>query len=70
MASKRQLRWRSCEKKIKHNTQPEAVAHLIRLKRKGGQSSTYKCKFCGGWHVGRQSMKKRQAIDQRLDRKR
>lgn len=65
MASKRRLRRRSCESKIKHADQTAAVAHLRHL---GAQYKTYKCKFCGGWHVGRPNKKIKQSIAARRNR--
>jgi hypothetical protein len=57
MASKRHLRRRQCENKIAHPTSRKAaaVAHTV-------GSSIYLCPFCGAWHVGRPSRKKRQRI--------
>lgn len=66
MASKRQERWRSCEKKIKHDTSDQAHAHKRHL---SGRYSVYKCTFCGGWHVGRTTKKVKQAMAARQARK-
>lgn len=67
MSSKRQLRWRSCEKKIKHESQDQAYVHRRRLP---GRYSVYKCTFCGGWHVGRATKEVKQAMAARQERKR
>lgn len=53
MASKRRIRRNSCTGKQRHDTQTEAVKHCISyLRRCGGLMHTYKCRFCGAWHVG------------------
>lgn len=55
MSSKRALRRRSCEGKIKHATLGAAIAHAKSLLHKTGRwFETYKCRFCGGFHCGRQ----------------
>jgi len=56
MSSKRRLRRKSCGHKQKHPTQARAVAHLLSLQahdRQPVRMRTYKCSFCGHWHVGR-----------------
>lgn len=55
MASKRRLRRRSCERKVRHEDPGAAWAMVKRLHRtKGDQGNlqVYRCPFCGGWHVG------------------
>jgi hypothetical protein len=49
------MRRRSCKAKIKHVDIEKAVHHAQRI---GNGSIAYPCKFCGGWHVGRQSKKR------------
>lgn len=51
MTSKR----RSCGKKQRHETRTQAAAHLAALIHAGAAPFTrqvYKCRWCGGWHVG------------------
>lgn len=62
MASKRHLRRRSCESKVRHNDQISAIHHSKSL---GAGYATYKCQFCNGWHVGRPSNKKIKAMQSR-----
>lgn len=59
MASKRGIRRRlankACIGKQKHTTQAEAVAHKIRHQRDhpaDWNMKTYRCRHCGGWHLG------------------
>ena len=54
MASKRRIRRKQCGNKQRHRTQVEAVAHIIGLRRKGekGNMQSYRCRFCGSFHVG------------------
>ncbi len=52
MASKRRLRRRSCEGKIRHVEVDGAYAHSKSL---GWPYHPYKCKFCKGYHIGRYS---------------
>jgi hypothetical protein len=65
MASKRRLRRRSCKSKVRHIDQTAAVAHARHL---GFQHRAYKCKFCGGWHVGRPNKKIKQSAEARRNR--
>lgn len=51
MSSKRRIRYRSCESKVRHEDSGAAKAHMRRMKSGGYQ--VYRCKFCGGYHVGR-----------------
>jgi hypothetical protein len=42
-----------CGNKKKHENQYHAVQAMIRLKEKGCFNiNTYKCEYCGYWHVG------------------
>lgn len=55
MSSKRAIRRRSCSSKIRHDDEAAARAHIGHLNRtKGyqGPMNAYRCRFCGGWHVG------------------
>ena len=51
MSSKRRIRRRSCEGKIRHRDSFEATSHVKGLG--GFPYHVYKCKFCKGYHVGR-----------------
>lgn len=64
MSSKRAIRRRSCDGKIRHADQREALDHIAGLnRRKGFQGSmnAYRCDFCGGWHVGHRPREKHRA---------
>jgi ribosomal protein L32 len=56
MASKRRLRRRSCERKVGHLTQDQAVIakkSMIRLgKSQAATLYPYKCANCGKYHLG------------------
>lgn len=57
MASKRHMRRKSCERKVRHKTVHGALVAIRRTddKPKHGNSNLmrpYACKFCGGWHNG------------------
>lgn len=55
MASKRRLRRKQCEGKIKHETAQKAqvaITSLIRNRGHQGQLHVYQCSFCGKYHTG------------------
>jgi hypothetical protein len=54
MASKRRLRRKACDGKIRHSTEAAAMRHYARLRYGIGESNVkvYHCGFCGGWHIG------------------
>lgn len=55
MSSKRRLRRKSCEGKIRHvdaGAAQAALTALVRNKGWQGPMNPYKCRFCGGWHIG------------------
>ena len=55
MASKRRIRRRSCQSKVRHATPDAAQGAIRRLHaQKGyqGRLDAYRCRFCGGFHVG------------------
>lgn len=55
MSSKRAVRRRACDGKIRHVNERGAVLHAIELRKKDNADrylNIYKCKFCSGWHVG------------------
>ena len=60
MASKRRIRRRSCEGKIRHKSKEAAFLHIRGLRNDGKDTNKqchfYRCKFCKGWHVGRRRM--------------
>jgi hypothetical protein len=74
MASKRGIKRReqrkSCGDKVKYNDQTSAVAALISIKSRTKDYSigTYKCKFCGSWHIGHTPNKVKNAIKVRHQR--
>ena len=51
MASKRAFRRKSCEKKVRFTSDGSAWKSL-RGHSKIGTMHVYRCKFCGGWHIG------------------
>lgn len=56
VSSKRHVRRKQCEGKVRHATVTKALDH-IRSLRFGGKSysgsmNAYHCEFCGGYHVG------------------
>jgi hypothetical protein len=59
MASKRRIRRRQCEGKVRHETLPDALRHSRSLSAHEGGSriAAYRCQFCGGFHVGHSSMR-------------
>lgn len=53
MASKRGVRRKACDGKIRHTDKRNSLKHLISLKKEGGVNlNAYRCKFCKGWHIG------------------
>jgi hypothetical protein len=62
MASKRQIRRKSCTGKVRHKSETESAAAAKSLQRSGKFIRWYSCKFCGGWHVGRPGKKRMKAI--------
>jgi len=48
VSSKRRIRKRSCEGKIRHTDVNPAHAHARKL---GRRYHVYRCQFCGGYHV-------------------
>ena len=68
MSSKRKLRHRSCESKIRHISIAQALVHAkIVTKALHEHYSWYRCKFCKGYHVGRMTRVQKQARTARLD---
>lgn len=55
MASKRRLRRKQCEGKIRYASTESAVNGIRLLHRKyghRGQLKAYRCPFCRYWHIG------------------
>ena len=53
MSSKRAIRRKMCIRKKRHPDAAGAKRHAHLLFKKDAQyMRPYKCKFCGGWHVG------------------
>lgn len=58
MASKRALRRKACQGKVRHADAGGAYAAMRKLGRAkpdlapGSVIGAYKCRFCGGWHIG------------------
>lgn len=53
MSSKRRLRRRSCEGKVRHESAAGAnIARAKLARRDDDRMNAYHCRFCGGWHVG------------------
>lgn len=55
--ARRASRVRTCSSKQFHRTQGAAEAHMRALERRFGHQTeslrVYKCRICGGWHLGR-----------------
>jgi len=55
MSSKRHLRRKACDGKVRHKTQQDAIYQIISL-RKDNQNvkllKPYRCKFCKKFHIG------------------
>jgi hypothetical protein len=52
MASKRNIRNRSCVGKRRYTEQHEAHQAVFYHRKKGNFMRVYKCKFCMGYHIG------------------
>jgi hypothetical protein len=61
MASKRNIRRRSCGKKIRFDSFERTSAFLSEKKGAHGYQ-IYKCAFCGGWHFGHMKNKNAHAM--------
>ena len=55
---------RSCTSKVKHPS--HEVAMIVIRKQKNIGLSAYKCRYCGGWHVGNDRDKAEARIGQLL----
>lgn len=56
MSSKRHVRRKQCSGKHRHASQADAISHIHSLKSSGrarpGVMTPYRCRFCGGFHIG------------------
>ena len=55
MASKRRIRRNACGSKKRYETEREARNAIIQYMKdfgKGHRMCSYRCKFCGGFHIG------------------
>lgn len=63
MASRRHIRRKQCEGKVRHETAQEAGTASWKAKQKWGDSMyPYKCSNCHGWHIGHMSFRIRLKI--------
>lgn len=63
MASKRLQRRKQCTGKVKYTV--DTVHAMLDSKHQGLGLHSYKCKFCGSWHVGRMSLEYKAKVDNR-----
>ena len=69
MASKRHVRRKQCEGKLKFPDQPAAQrAAASHMKTYGQWMTGYRCKFCNGFHIGHPPKYVRQAIIAKRER--
>ena len=62
MSSKRALRRKGCEAKVRHMSRALAVEALALLQARRRSAATvrvYACRFCAGFHLGHPRRKKR-----------
>jgi hypothetical protein len=64
MSSARGRKRKECTGKIKYDSMNQAVMVLKNLK-VNDDLHTYKCQFCGKWHLGHMTYKIRKIIEQR-----
>lgn len=58
MSSKRRVRRKQCSGKVRHSdirAAKRALFLLTRSKGYTGHMNTYRCRFCGGYHIGHHS---------------
>lgn len=70
MSSKRAQRRKACTGKHRYGTELEARRAIHALRRDkpvGGQLTTYRCPFCGGYHFGHPPRRVRQALGARAE---
>ncbi len=72
MASKRRLKRRACERKIKHKSRGAAFAAIKAMWLRYGTGARgvqpYRCSHCGAWHVGHEPGSKGNRVAAVLDR--
>lgn len=69
MASKRATRRRSCDGKVRHVSYSDAVCAsraLMRVDKWQPDMQIYRCKFCGGYHIGHMTTRQLQARRARM----
>jgi hypothetical protein len=55
MSSKRNLRRKSCDRKKQFGTKDEAIKQICWMRFKDPTNewlTCYRCRSCGGWHIG------------------
>lgn len=63
MASKRRLRRKACEGKVRYKSSKSAHNEAMRRSRMTGHRlNSYRCEFCGGHHIGHMPYKIKQRI--------
>lgn len=65
MASKRRLRRKMCGSKQAFASEGNAEACIARLRRERkttGWLASYRCQFCGAWHIGHPPSSVRQSL--------
>lgn len=68
MSSKRAIKRRACEGKVRYTSQKAAQAAIGRLRRNTGTTgwfSAYRCERCGNFHFGHAPRQVRQAMEAR-----
>lgn len=69
--TKRKLRKKSCDGKVKYINEEDAERSAKAVHRKTGHwIEAYHCKFCGGFHIGHPPFNVRQSIVAQLRNKR
>lgn len=49
----KKIRWRTCTRKLRYEDKTEAHrARIDVLRRFGARLQVYRCRFCGGFHLG------------------
>jgi len=52
MSSKRAMRRKSCDGKIRYLSREKARSKVFKMSFDGRSLDVYRCDFCGGWHIG------------------
>lgn len=50
MSSRRRLRRKACDGKVRHGTESEALRTMFAMR--GRRLNVYRCSYCNGFHVG------------------